>query len=82
MDGTQRGWGHMKGYGGYAGMFAWLVLLLTAGVIICVTFNRGRKTGSRDNPIRESPIDILERRCANGEISREEFDRIKKEIEN
>ena len=82
MDDTQRGWSHMMGYGGYAGMVMWLILILIAGLIIYFVFSRSRRNGNPVGSPKESPTEILKRRYANGEISREEFDRIRKEIEN
>jgi putative membrane protein len=52
-----------------------------AAVIIYFAINRGKTTGSIINATRESPADILKKRYAKGEISKEEFDRLKSEIE-
>jgi putative membrane protein len=82
MDGSGRGWGHMMGYGGYGGIFMWLILILIAGVIIYFAVNRSKGTGKPVGSPEESPIEILKRRYANGEISREEFNRMKKELES
>jgi putative membrane protein len=81
MDGSGRGWGHMMGYGGYGGIFIWLILILIAGVIIYVAVNRSRGAGGRESSAKESPIEILKRRYASGEISEAEFTRMKKELE-
>jgi putative membrane protein len=81
MDGSTRGWGHMMGYGGYGGMFMWLILILITGVIIYVIFNRNKRPGSLDGSTRESATGILKRRYASGEISKEAFDRLKKDIQ-
>ena len=75
------GWDHMMGYGGYGGMFMWIILIVIAAVIIYFAINRGKTTGSIINATRESPSDILKKRYAKGEISKEEFDRLKSEIE-
>ena len=72
----------MMGYGGYGGMFMWLILIIIAGVIIYFVINRNKKTGNLEDSTRESPVEILKRRYASGEISKEEFDRLKKEIES
>ncbi|SHK74524.1 putative membrane protein [Desulfatibacillum alkenivorans DSM 16219] len=76
------GYGHMMDYNGYGGMFMWLIFLVAAAVIAYLVIDRNKKTGGSTGPSQESPMEILKRRYANGEISREEFDRIKKEIEN
>lgn len=43
---------------------------------------RGPPWAERHGPPGESPLDILKRRYAKGEISQEDFDRMKKEIES
>jgi putative membrane protein len=82
MDGSARGWGHMMGYGGYGGMFMWLILILIAGVVVYFVFNRSKRNTNPAGSTRESPTEILKRRYAAGDISKEEFDRLKKEIES
>ncbi len=82
MDRSMGGWGHMMGYGGYGGMFMWLILIIIAGVIIYFVINRNKRTGNPDESTGASPVEILKRRYASGEISKEEFDRLKKEIES
>ncbi len=59
----------------------WLVLIIIAGIIVYFLMERNKKRGTSDEPPRESPTDILRRRYAKGEITREEFERIKREIE-
>jgi len=61
-------------------MFIGLILILIAGAIIYFVFNRRTRTGIPGDSSRESPVEILKRRYANGEISKEEFDRLKKKI--
>ena len=62
-------------------MFMWIILIVIAAVIIYFAINRGKTTGSIISATRESPSDILKKRYAKGEISKEEFDRLKSEIE-
>lgn len=62
-------------------MLMWLILIIIAGVIIYFVFNQSKKSGNRTDSTRESPTDILKKRYAKGEISKEEFDRLKSEIE-
>lgn len=76
------GWNHMMGYGGYGGIFMWIILIVIAAGIIYFVVNRSKVTGSSENPTGESPTEILKIRYAKGEITKEEFDRLKREIEN
>jgi len=53
--------------------FLWLLLLVGIVLIAIWLATRYRAPG-------ESPLDILNRRYARGEISREEYERMKQEI--
>lgn len=81
MDGSGRGWDHMMGYGNYGGMFMWLIGLIILGVVVYLVVNRTKSIGRPGGPESERPEDILKRRYANGEITREEYERLKKDIE-
>ena len=50
MDRSMGGWGHMMGYGGYGGMFMWLILIIIAGVIIYFAINRSKKPETWKTP--------------------------------
>lgn len=76
------GWNHMMGYGGYGGIFMLIILIVIAVVIIFIVTNRSKTTGNSKNTTGESPTEILKKRYAKGEITKEEFDRLKKEIES
>ncbi|MGM0643411.1 MAG: SHOCT domain-containing protein [Thermodesulfobacteriota bacterium] len=76
------GWNHMMGYGGFGGIFMWIILIVIAAVIIYFVINRSKTTGDSENSTGESPTEILKKRYAKGEITKEEFDRVKKEIES
>ena len=71
--------------GGFFGMFwMWIIpiiLIILAMVAIVVLF---RIAGHRSSgpASTESPLDILKKRYARGEISREEFERMKKDLES
>jgi putative membrane protein len=82
MGYDMQGWDHMMGYGGYGGIFMWLILLIVAVVIVYFLFMRHKQTGNAVGSEKESPAEILRRRYARGEISREEFERLKKDIES
>lgn len=81
-DRSMSGWNHMMGYGGYGGMFMWLILIIGLAVVIYFVINRNKTTGNSINSTREIPMDILKKRYAKGEITKEEFDKLKKEIES
>ncbi len=77
------GSGYMMGYGGgYGGIFMWLILIIIAGVIIYFFLIKNKNIGFPGASTRESPIDILKTRYAKGEITKEEFERLKKDLEN
>ncbi|MDH3882421.1 MAG: SHOCT domain-containing protein [Desulfobacteraceae bacterium] len=73
-------WGHMMGYG-YGGGFMWLIVLVLVGVVIYFMLQVSKSKGSA-GPIIETPLDILKKRYAKGEIDKEEFDRKKKDLES
>ena len=72
--------GHMMGYG-YSGGFMWLIVLVLVGVVIYFWFQISKSKGS-DGSIIETPLDILKKLYAKGEIDKEEFDRKKKDLES
>jgi len=75
------GWGPMMHYGfGYGGMFMWLIFLVVIGLLIYFVV-QSRNTKDKTLKQNESPMDILKRRYANGEIAREEYERMKKDLE-
>jgi len=74
------GWGHMMGYGWYGGGLMWVILIIVAVVVIYFVLNRSKHGGTLGNPDRESPMDILKKRYAKGEITKEEFDKLKKDM--
>ncbi len=74
--------GHdMWGWGGM--WFGWLFWLIIIAVIIWAVVRITGSAASRSNssPSTESPLDILKKRYARGEISREEFEQMKKDLE-
>lgn len=75
-------WDHMMGYGGYGGFFMWLILIVIIAVIIYLFVRQSKRTENSIGSVKESPTEILKRRYAAGEITKEEFDKIKREIES
>ena len=75
------GWGPMMHYGfGYGGMFMWIIFLIVIGLLIYF-FLQTRKTKGRTPIQNESHLDILKKRYAKGEIAKEEYERMKKDLE-
>jgi len=73
-------WGHMMHNGfGYGGIFMWIIFLVAIAALIYFLFQSQKK---QDQPPvqNESPLDVLKRRYANGEIDKEEYDKIKKDL--
>jgi putative membrane protein len=71
-------WWHHEGFGWFAvfGGLLWLILL---GVIIYMLISLlapSRESGRRE----EDPLEIAKRRYAKGEIIREEFEQIRKDL--
>jgi putative membrane protein len=76
-------WGHMMYYGyghGYGGMFMWIIFLIIIGLLIYFIV-QGQKTKGPTPTQNESHLDILKKRYAKGEITKEEYERIKKDLE-
>ena len=71
------GWGHGMGIGGILMMLVFWALII-AGIVMFVDWLRKRKSPGHG----ETPLDILKRRYAQGKIGKDEFDRMKKELES
>jgi putative membrane protein len=71
---------HEMGWGGM--WFGWLISIIALFLIIWVII-RFSVSGPyrRQSPApNEAPLDILKRRYAKGEINKEQFDRMKKDL--
>jgi len=74
-------WGPMMHYGfGYGGMFMWIIFLIVIGLLIYFIV-QAQKTKGQTPTQNESHLDILKKRYAKGEINKEDFDRMKKDLE-
>lgn len=76
----------MNGYGMGGGMgfgFGWIFWLVILGVIVWLAVTLiNRSTGSRHEAFqtKDTPLEVLRRRYARGEISKEEFREMKAEL--
>lgn len=74
-------WGSMMHYGfGYGGMFMWIIFLIVIGLLIYFILQAQKTKGERSEQT-EKPLDILKKRYAKGEITKEEYERMKGDIE-
>jgi putative membrane protein len=81
MGGWDRGGNYVCGFGyGYGGMFMWILFLIVLGVAIYFIV-QSTKSKNVSGQAQETPLDIMKKRYAKGEITKEEFDRMKKELE-
>lgn len=70
----------MGGSWGWVGMLAFWVLLI-AGFVFLVRWTAfQRKERPTAGPRSDTPLDIVKRRYASGEIDRDEFDQKKKDL--
>lgn len=60
----------------------WLIWIIIAGVIVYFVLDRSKRAGRSNDPLGESPLEILKKRYARGEITKEEYDRLKSDIES
>ncbi len=73
---------HGPGWWMFSGMwFFWILflMLLAFGAIFITRWLLERS--AKESPAKEPPLDILKRRYAQGEIDRDAFERMKRDIE-
>ena len=83
-----RGWGRWGmmdfGYGsgmmhyGFGGIFMWIIFLVVI-VFLVYFIIHVKRSGTPGN---ETPLEVLKKRYARGEIAKDEFQRIKKDLES
>jgi putative membrane protein len=78
MGGLGQGWGPMMYYG-HGGVFMGLLFLVLVAVVIFLVVRTSKLSGPAP-PHVETPLDILKKRYAKGEITKEEYDRVKQEL--
>ncbi len=72
------GWGPMMHFG-YGGGFMWFIFLILVGVVVYLLLRR-ETPGPSGGVRRETPLDILKRRYAQGKITKEEFERMRQDL--
>lgn len=74
----------MDGSGGmfFGGAFMWIFWLLVIVAIIAVAKAMMGSNTQRDDREKDSPLSILEKRYARGEIDREEYQEKRRELED
>jgi len=74
-------WGSMMHYGfGYGGMFMWIIFVLVVGLLVYFILQAQKAKGGR-LPENEHPLDILKRRYAKGEITKEVYEGMRRDLE-
>jgi len=77
MDGDE-GWHMMEGWNMGGGFLMWLFWILVIGVVVYLLVNFSKRQGPET---KETPLDILKKRYARGEISQEEYTQMKHDLE-
>jgi putative membrane protein len=77
-NGHMDGYGHMMDYWG-GGVVMWLFLLVIVAVLVYFLVKASAASAAGRTPT-ETPLDILKKRYARGEITKEQFDEIKKDL--
>ena len=77
MDGR---WDHMNYGCGFGGMFMWIFFVIITALVAYFVIQTIRTKTTGQMP-QETPLDILKRRYAKGEITKEDYDKMKKDID-
>ncbi|MDT8285407.1 MAG: SHOCT domain-containing protein [Thermovirgaceae bacterium] len=72
-------WGSHMMYGFPGGMFMMMLLFLGVAVLFYFAFRKHSESRPAEFT-RETPMEILKRRFAKGEISKEQFEEMKKDL--
>jgi putative membrane protein len=72
------GWGFMPFW--YGGISMWIVLIILIGVVVYLIVRSPNSQSSGRQVDRDDPLEIAKRRYARGEITKEEYDQIKRDI--
>jgi putative membrane protein len=64
--------------------FGWIFWLAIIGIIVYLLVNQSSRNRNQDffhQPSSDTPIDIIKKRYAKGEITKEQFDQMRKDLE-
>jgi putative membrane protein len=79
MDGGYMGgYGHMMDFSG-GGVLMWILFFVLVGVLVYFMVRAPQARGP-GMPLHETPLDILKRRYAQGEITKQQFDEMKRDL--
>ncbi|KJS28868.1 MAG: hypothetical protein VR64_22390 [Desulfatitalea sp. BRH_c12] len=73
------GYGHMM-YG-YGGWIMWIILIVLVFLVIYL-FTQQKRSSSSESANGETALDILKKRFARGEISKEEYESMKRDLQS
>ena len=76
--GNSCGW-NMMNFGWRGGIVMWLLFLFLIGLIVYFIIRSIRSDGSNIS-YKETPLEILKNRYANGEINKEKFKKMKQDL--
>ena len=71
-------WSHMMPFGGF---FLWILIILAMIILVIVILKRRRPEPGENTSSRETPLDILKKRYARGELTKEEFERMRQDLQ-
>ncbi len=63
---------------GHGGGYMWIILLIIIGVVVYLII---QNTKSKTEGDKETPLDILKKRFAKGEITKEQYEDMKKKLQ-
>ena len=76
--GPMNGWHNMMN-SPYGGIIMWVLIIVV--VVLLIYFASQSSKGGHENRTQETPMDILKKRYAKGEISKGEFERMKQDLQ-
>lgn len=78
------GWYYGPGYAPWLGivmLLFWLLIIGGVGLLVVWLIRQGSQTLPREEQRGETALEILKRRYARGEISKEQFDQMRRDLE-